>query len=55
MEDIDLGSMDAIIVATPHDSYVKLGAEHIISFLKNPGIFVDVKGAFDKSFSDMRL
>ncbi|MDA9930216.1 nucleotide sugar dehydrogenase [Alphaproteobacteria bacterium] len=55
MEHVNVGSMDAIIIATPHDSYVKLGAEHITSLLKSPGVFVDVKGAFDKSFSDMRL
>lgn len=46
---------DAIVLAVPHRQYVSLGAAAIQSRVRANGIFFDLKGAFDRAESDLRL
>jgi UDP-N-acetyl-D-galactosamine dehydrogenase len=46
---------DAIILAVPHDEFIKMGAQKIHSFGKPHHILYDVKSIFSKSDSSLRL
>ena len=46
---------DAIILAVPHADYLAIGANQIRALGHSKTVFVDVKGCFDKSKSDLRL
>lgn len=46
---------DAIILAVPHADYLAIGASQIRALGHSETVFVDVKGCFDKSKSDLRL
>ena len=46
---------DAIILAVPHADYLAIGANQIRALGHSETVFVDVKGCFDKSESDLRL
>lgn len=46
---------DGVVLTVAHREYVEMGAEEIRTFLKEDGIFYDLKGTFDKSASDLRL
>lgn len=46
---------DALVLAVPHDDYVRQGADRLRRFLRPGGVFFDMKAAFAKSASDLRL
>ena len=46
---------DGIILAVPHSIFIDMGPEEIRSYGKKSSIFYDLKGAFSKNESDMRL
>ena len=46
---------DIIILAVPHKVIVKKGIKLIKSYLKQKSIFFDLKGYFNKKYSDFRL
>ena len=46
---------DAVVLAVPHDTLLKLGINGIKDYLKNGGIFFDLKSVFGKEESDWRL
>ena len=48
-------SFDIIILAVPHKVIVKKGIKVIKSYLKQKNIFFDLKGYFNKKYSDFRL
>ena len=48
-------TFDVIILAVPHKVIVKKGIKVIKSFLKQKGIFFDLKGYFNEKYSDFRL
>ena len=48
-------SFDIIILAVPHKTIVKKGIKVIKSYLKQKNIFFDLKGYFNKKYSDFRL
>ena len=48
-------TFDIIILAVPHKNIVKKGIKVIKSYLKQKNIFFDLKGHFDKKYSDFRL
>jgi UDP-N-acetyl-D-galactosamine dehydrogenase len=39
---------DIVVLAVPHYNYLKISAKKYQSFLKNNGLFVDLKGVFNK-------
>ena len=41
--------LDALIVAVSHKQYLEMGQQKLMSFVKDGGVFVDVKSAFDPS------
>lgn len=49
------GKYDAVILAVPHDDLVRHGAESIRKLIRPEGIFYDLKSAFPKVHSDLRL
>ena len=46
---------EAVIVAVAHNEFIELGADGIRHFLKDDGLFYDLKSLFDKNKSDIRL
>lgn len=46
---------DVVILAVPHHELVDLGADRIRGLLKPEGVFFDVKSAFARDQSDLRL
>ena len=48
-------TFDIIILAVPHKVIVKKGIKVIKSYLKKKSIFFDLKGYFNKKYSDFRL
>ena len=55
-ENIDnLGKYDIVILAVPHKYYRKKGASFFNNLVYNDGMFLDLKGCFDKKLSDFRL
>ena len=46
---------DAVLLAVPHDSLLNLGINGIKDYLKDGGIFFDLKSVFNKEESDWRL
>ena len=48
-------TFDIIILAVPHKVIVKKGIKVIKSYLKQKSIFFDIKGYFNKKYSDFRL
>ncbi len=48
-------SFDIIILAVPHKLIVKRGVKVIKSYLKQKHLFFDLKGHFNKKYSDFRL
>ena len=50
-----LNSYDGIILAVPHNSFIKLGPQQLKEFGKAKHIFYDVKSVFDFKDSDIRL
>lgn len=53
--DVARGSYDAVILAVPHREFAEAGPSWIRSLLRDGGIFFDMKAAFDKTDSDLRL
>jgi UDP-N-acetyl-D-glucosamine/UDP-N-acetyl-D-galactosamine dehydrogenase len=43
----DFKGLDALIVAVSHKQYIEIGQSKLQSFVKDGGVFVDVKSAFD--------
>lgn len=43
--------LDALIVAVSHKEYIHMGGEKLTSFLKDGGIFVDIKSAFSPAIA----
>ena len=41
--------LDALILAVSHKQYLEIGAPKLCSFVREGGIFVDVKSALDAS------
>ena len=48
-------TFDVIILAVPHKDIVKKGVKLIKSYLKQKSVFFDLKGYFNKKYSDFRL
>lgn len=46
---------DAVILAVPHTSLTEQGADAIRSYCRDGGVFFDLKSAFPKADSDLRL
>jgi len=46
---------DAVVLAVPHREYVELGASAMQAWLRPDGVFFDLKSAFDRADSDLRL
>lgn len=46
---------DGIILAVPHNIFIDMGPKGIRSYGKKNSVFFDLKGAFSKNESDMRL
>ena len=46
---------DVIILAVPHKLIVNRGIRVIKSYLKQKSVFFDLKGYFDRKYSDFRL
>jgi len=44
-----------LILAVPHDKFVSKGVSVLKSFLRGKSVFVDLKSAFNKTESDVRL
>lgn len=49
------GGHDVLILAVPHEPYVTMGAEQLRGYLRPGGLFFDLKAAFPKAQSDLRL
>ena len=49
------GAYDGIILAVPHDEFGKRGSVGVRSFGRDPHVFFDLKGIFQKQESDLRL
>lgn len=46
---------DVVVLAVPHDYFVKLGSKQIKQFAKKNHVFVDLKSVFNSTESDFRL
>lgn len=46
---------DAVIVAVAHNEFIEIGADGIRSYLKNEGLFYDLKSLYQKDKTDIRL
>lgn len=46
---------EAVIVAVAHNEFIKLGANGVRNFLKEGGLFYDLKSLFAKNKTDIRL
>ena len=46
---------DAVVLAVAHTRFTEEGAGYIKRFLRSDGVFLDMKSAFDRSESDLRL
>ena len=46
---------DAVILAVPHREFVELGAAELRARMTTDGVFFDMKAAFDRDESDLRL
>lgn len=55
LEEITPGSYEGIILAVPHDEFLKLSAENVRSFGRDEHVFYDLKYAFKFGMSDLRL
>ena len=56
IEDIDARSdYDAVVLAVKHSQYLERGSEGIRNLIKPGGVFFDMKGAFPRDKSDLRL
>jgi len=54
--DIDTNSdFDAIVLAVKHSQYLELGSKGIRGLMKPDGVFFDMKSAFPRDESDLRL
>jgi len=51
----ELGSYDCILLAVGHKEFEKTGAAEIRKFGKDPHLFYDLKGLFDRQLTDGRL
>lgn len=49
------GFYDALIIAVPHSSIIKMGIRKINTLLKKKNVLFDMKGTFKKEDSDLRL
>lgn len=49
------GSYDAVILAAPHQEFIQMGAQRIRSFMRPGGVLFDIKSAFSRDESDLRL
>ena len=47
------GKYDAIILAVAHKEYLRLNEEYFLSLSLEPGIFVDLKGVFNRKINKM--
>ncbi len=47
------GKYDAIILAVAHKEYLRLNEEYFLSLSDEPGIFVDLKGIFNRKINKM--
>ncbi len=48
-------TFDVVILAVPHTKIISKGVKKIKSYLKKKNIFLDLKGYFNKEYSDFRL
>ena len=55
VDEVDQGFYDAVIVAVKHKCFIDMGVSKVRQFCKPNGVLCDLKSAFDKSESDMRL
>lgn len=51
----DQGSYDAVILAVPHAQYVAKDATELRSFLRDKGVFFDLKGVLPMGKAELRL
>jgi UDP-N-acetyl-D-glucosamine/UDP-N-acetyl-D-galactosamine dehydrogenase len=51
----ELRALDAVVLAVSHKAYADLGIDRIVSTLRDGGIVVDVKSAFEPSKIDKRV
>jgi UDP-N-acetyl-D-galactosamine dehydrogenase len=51
----ELRALDAVVLAVSHKAYGELGIDRIVSTLRDGGIVVDVKSAFEPSKIDKRV
>ncbi|WP_132446747.1 nucleotide sugar dehydrogenase [Sulfitobacter indolifex] len=49
------GTYDALILAVPHSNTISAGSEPLRALLKQGGLLFDLKAAFPKELSDLRL
>ncbi|MDV7141404.1 nucleotide sugar dehydrogenase [Tropicimonas sp. TH_r6] len=49
------GAYEAIVLTVPHKEYTAAGPQALRRYLKPDGVFFDLKAAFDKAESDLRL
>lgn len=54
-EEPEAQAYDAVVLAVPHTRFIEEGAGYIRRFLRSGGVFLDMKSAFDRSESDLRL
>lgn len=54
-DDLNKSYYDSIILAVNHDLIMNIGLDKILKLAKSKKIFFDMKSAFDKSLSDIRL
>jgi UDP-N-acetyl-D-galactosamine dehydrogenase len=55
IENVKHSFYDAVILAVPHDEFVKQGHDYIMSLMKPKHVFFDLKSSFNKALSDFRL
>ena len=51
----ELEKLDALVLAVAHEEYVAMGAEALVSRVRDGGIFIDVKSAIDPSKVGSRI
>lgn len=51
----EVGSYDALLLAVPHREYLKKTSRELRTYLKDNGVFFDLKGVFPLGEADLRL
>ena len=55
LDDLEINSYDAVLLAVAHDQYKTMKPEEIKDLIKGNGILYDLKSILPKTFSDLRL